>query len=320
MNCPACRREENDRIEEIPVETIWRSYEKELGLRLPKELQKRHTVSEFITLFECRYCHVQYFYPVVPGDSEFYQALSEAPGGQYEKERWEFGLVANELSAGKHVLDLGAGPGWFLEMARARGCKVSAVDHNPVAAASLEGKSIDTYESIASYQAEDRGDPLDVVCAFHLTEHVADVGGLFREVRALLMPGGSFYVSVPNKARANRVSLEPLDVPPHHLTRWSADALRLQAQIHDFDLDYIKFEPPEAGGVRLGIRKRAHTSLRRVLPDTAAWLGARMLGRLMSSDAIVSFVRSSDRFERMRLCGHSMLARYRRTHTTDRKA
>ena len=66
----------------------------------------------------------------------------------------------------------------------------------------------------------------DVVCAFQVLEHVADPLAFIAEAKARLNPGGLLFIGVPNReSYVGRLRDFPLDMPPHHVMRWSRRAL-----------------------------------------------------------------------------------------------
>ncbi len=297
-------------VERISYDVIWASYDDVLGVKFSDSIRSSHSPAEFTVLHECQRCLIQFFDPATPGDPEFYSELSRAPSVPYHDDRWEFAVVAQQLSAGQNVLDIGAGPGWFLDQARLRGCEVRAVEHNPGAIRELETRGIETFKSIDSLRRANV--EIDVVSAFHIIEHVPDVASFFEEAKRVLRPGGAFFVSAPNRARSVMDAFEPLDMPPHHLTRWSTAALQQQAKIHGLDLLSILQEPPDVSALRSGIRTRVDQQLGRVLSGQAAWFFARAAGKLMARNAVVSLTRRNGRYIRYGLFGHSLLARYRK--------
>lgn len=67
-----------------------------------------------------------------------------------------------------------------------------------------------------------------------------------------LAPGGRLYVSAPHRNRTFRDGLEPLDHPPHHVSRWSPHEFQQLADRFRLTLSGVAIEPPEdAAGVML---------------------------------------------------------------------
>lgn len=115
--------------------------------------------------------------------------------------------LCREYVAGKRVLDLACGTGYGTALlagmaARADGIDISAAAvkearrrHKSSGARYHVGNCFDLPFEAASF---------DVVVANEMIEHVDDHDGLIAEVRRVLVPGGLFLVSTPNKSVYNR--------------------------------------------------------------------------------------------------------------------
>jgi SAM-dependent methyltransferase len=85
-----------------------------------------------------------------------------------------------------------------------------------------------------------------VVCAFQVLEHVPDPRAFLASCVYCLKPGGRLILSVP--AEDSFTGLVPnncLNLPPHHLTRWSDKALlalREEFNLHDLQLIPLPLE------------------------------------------------------------------------------
>lgn len=306
--CRNCRWAESQSVDTTSFDDIWDAYERLFRVTLPDHLRATHTPYDRTALYECRRCLVQFFWPAIPGDASFYEEITSAPAIPYVRDRWEFFEVINDLHSDMVVLDVGAGPGWFLELARNRGCEVIAVDHNPSAIDELSAKGIRSFSSLKQVQLGSR--VADVVTAFHMVEHVADVISFIADVKQVLRPEGSFYISVPNRARIGREAFEPLDFPPHHLTRWSVAALRMFGDIHELQLGSIKLEPPDRGVVQAAVRNPAYRVLNAITPEAVAWFTARVVGLVVTRSPIYGAFTRLGGLRRFDLWGHSMLGHY----------
>jgi SAM-dependent methyltransferase len=110
---------------------------------------------------------------------------------------------AARLSKGKRVLDAGCGAGYgSAELAKA----AAAVTGTDVSADAI-GFARENYRlpnlrfvqgSVAALPYADAS--FDLAVAFEVIEHIEDWAGFLREVRRVLVPGGQFIVSTPNKA------------------------------------------------------------------------------------------------------------------------
>lgn len=107
-------------------------------------------------------------------------------------------LVGNE----KAVLEVGAYTGFFSWHLAQRGCRVTAVELDPRAAAKARGRVErmivgDIEEPSVSAQV---AGPFDVILFMHVLEHMIDPWKVLRQARHWLGPGGSIIVLLPNIA------------------------------------------------------------------------------------------------------------------------
>lgn len=161
-----------------------------------------------VSLWQADKSGLQFFHPIVTGDEGLYAQLRRKPWYQ-QPDKWEFREAAAWLAPGDDVLDLGAG-----------------------------GEAFGAFVAPARYTAFDpfAGTPppqgcFDAVCAFQVLEHVADPLAFVTEAKARLKPGGRLFLGVPNReSYLARLRDFPLDLPPHHVTRWSRRALETLAE------------------------------------------------------------------------------------------
>jgi SAM-dependent methyltransferase len=67
----------------------------------------------------------------------------------------------------------------------------------------------------------------DLITMFEVIEHVEEPAKLLREAHSYLRVGGILAVSCPNEARWQPTGRIFVDYPPHHLTRWRPDTMRM---------------------------------------------------------------------------------------------
>jgi SAM-dependent methyltransferase len=124
------------------------------------------------------------------------------------------------------LLDVGCGDGFFIK--QARGCYDAFgidIDREAIKAATHKYGIADVAAtSVEEFARRHPDRRFDTVTLFEVLEHVEDPSGLVRCIRGLLKPGGALVMSVPNRNRkcAHR---DPIDRPPNHLSRWSAQAV-----------------------------------------------------------------------------------------------
>jgi SAM-dependent methyltransferase len=314
MACPLCEEGDGRRLESIPYSSIWSALESRQGVKLEAPIVERHTPAPATELRECSSCGLRYFAPSRPGDADFYAAIGAS--GYYEPDRWEFGVVRASVAASDDVLDIGCGQGDFLRSIKDRPGRTVGVDHNPLAIERLQSLGIEGYAADLAQLANVESESFDVVCAFQILEHVPSADTLVRSALALLRPGGRLLISVPNRDRYMREGLEPLDHPPHHLSRWSERQFTALARRYGLELTGVSFEEPDFAAAEIywfeGMRRRVG----RLLGARAGMLAARAARRYWISPARYEHAAAARHFTSRGICGHTLLAELRRPAST----
>ncbi|MDO9022685.1 MAG: class I SAM-dependent methyltransferase [Deltaproteobacteria bacterium] len=271
--CPACgERERLVVLSETPVDVVWDALEGVLRRVLPPALRARNTPEATLTLRRCDACDLRFFWPLRAGDAEFYASVVDDVG--YRTEKWEFAWVRARTAAGSRALDVGCGHGVFLAGLLRRGDTVFGLEQSDEVAARTAARGIPmSMESIETYARANAG-AYDFASAFHVLEHVTDPPAFVRDVARCVRPGGSVFLSMPNDERTFRPTLEPLDFPPHHLTRWTERALRSLAGRLGLRVVEVGFEPLAHDTARYTLEKRLHAAVRASVPAVGNALGA----------------------------------------------
>lgn len=173
-----------------------------------------------------------FYHPLVAGDAAFYRAMYRrlATSRWIQAYRRECELAAALVPPGARVLDVGAGFGAFgrwLSHARYTGIDLTyeAADADPRAG------GLDIRRQSLEDHAAERPVPYDVVSAFHVVEHVTDPRGFVAGLASLTRPGGQVIIGLPRyPSPMTEIPAFPVNMPPHHLTFWTAPALERLAR------------------------------------------------------------------------------------------
>ena len=92
------------------------------------------------------------------------------------------------------LLDIGAGTGDFLKLAKDNGWEVKGVEPNDGASNLAKQKKLEIYESMDQLS----GQTFDVVTLWHVLEHLPDLEIVIQKIESLVTPGGTLIVAVPN--------------------------------------------------------------------------------------------------------------------------
>lgn len=196
-------------------------------------------------MMHCEACDFLFAFPYVAGDEAFYSILHEQSG--YPTSRWEYRIVADYLAANntiKRVLDVGAGSGSFLALL-GPGFTRFATESTETNRRLLERQGIGTFANFRDFQTRD-GDRADIVTMFQVIEHIADARPFLEETHDSLKPGGIVAISTPDApSQMRKQSLVPeFDVPPNHVSIYSAQSLHSLLKQSGFDPDITLYEPP----------------------------------------------------------------------------
>jgi len=233
MICALCGSKSTRLIQSIPVADIVAVYRRFLNL----DVTAFFSVGTLNYSF-CEQCGLYTFIPATPGDESFYNALQQYDW-YYADEKDEFVSAANWVRQDDRVLEIGCGKGAFVQHIRCASYQGVDLSENAVCMAKNAGVCV-SRSTIEDF-AEGRAGLFDIVCAFQTLEHVIDPGAFLRAATSCLAPGGRLLLSVPSQSTfVGETCNAVLNLPPHHLSRWTDDALRSVGRL--FDLSMISLE------------------------------------------------------------------------------
>ena len=189
-------------------------------------------------LLDCPDCGLGFCSPFKNPGAEYYEhcpdMYSVAVSEDTDPTSFEYdealSLLERSLPRGARVLDAGCGAGGFLHRLREAGFVPSGVDFNSARVKGLSEIGFDVKAGgLPDYAKVTLPSTFDAVTMFEIIEHVDDIPGWLEAAKTVLKPGGIFIVGTPNRRRTfdpfQGPGLADIDNPPHHLTRWSVEAL-----------------------------------------------------------------------------------------------
>lgn len=102
-------------------------------------------------------------------------------------------LINAQSSKGK-LLDIGAGTGDFLVVAKNDGWETTGIEPSAKAKGIAIGKGVSFEESLSSLQDQS----FDVITMWHVLEHVPNLDEYLLELKRLIKPSGTIIIAVPN--------------------------------------------------------------------------------------------------------------------------
>lgn len=242
--CPACAGQRTERLFEIDIDRHHSRYAPNEAA-IHKLRQLLSATSSSYSLRKCNSCGLEYAEPLRAPNAAWYEE-AYAQCDLFPATRWEFGVVLSELNAGDVVLEVGCGPGVFLERCRGSNVAAHGLDLSAKAVAACRAKqlSAEVHDLSMSFCDHVLTSP-HVVAAFHVVEHLDNPELFFRESRNVVATGGRLVVSVPSDRRPARHFGERdlMDEPPHHMSRWSEDAFRALGRRTGWRLRELVYEP-----------------------------------------------------------------------------
>jgi SAM-dependent methyltransferase len=239
--------------------------------RPPRVLNRSHQgykqPGTFVVL-ECSYCDVQFVEPmsVEPGIyDDIYRSAATLPGysryntfaksiaGQAHPLDW---LASQEdmyffirAALRQHrgvrkprVIEVGSGLGYLTYAMHRAGYDACGLELSSVAVDQANTRFGDLYRvgDVTDLPADLEGSA-DIVVMVELIEHVTDPVGVLGGIRRLLRPGGSAFITTPNKSYYPNGAYWQTENPPVHLWWFSEGTMRRMAEKVDMDIDLFDF-------------------------------------------------------------------------------
>ncbi len=248
--CPITGDRNTRLLQSWTAAEINRLWSEDIGIDTTANFDDATTLS----LWHAQKSDLQFFHPIVTGDERFYEQLHKK-NWYFQPNKWEFHEASRHIAPSHLVLDLGAGRQPFRSY-------VAPGRYN-----AIDAQIGETETAHAKY---------DVVCAFQVLEHVADPLEFVTIIKSWLKPGGLIFIGVPNReSYLKDLQSFPLELTPHHVTRWSQVSLAALASATGLQIEEISQSPLESWEVALYWMTR----LERVLPHPAKgryWMSRRI--------------------------------------------
>ena len=216
-------------------------------------------------VIDCQTCGFRHIDPLFTTEqlrqfyqNEFYE--SERPDYfermEADREWWmlRYGHYFELLEAhtlGRRLLDIGSGPGYFLDAGQARGWQVQGFEPSRAAADYTRARGLTVVNDFFSAAKAKELGPFDAVSMSMVLEHVRDPIGLIEEARSLLVPGGLLFVASPNDFNPlqmvlwKKMGFQPWWVnPKHHLNYFDTQSARSFLQARRFQVLHLETSYP----------------------------------------------------------------------------
>ncbi len=142
---------------------------------------------------------------------------------------------------GRHLLDIGSGPGYFLDAGKKRGWKVLGFEPSSSAARYSAKRGLTIINDMFSLEKAAAYGPFDAVMISLVFEHVPDPIRLIEEVKRVLAPDGLLCIIAPNDYNPlQKLLVEKHGFKPwwlalkHHLNYFTVESLTELLRTHGF--------------------------------------------------------------------------------------
>lgn len=196
-------------------------------------------------------------------------------------------LVRKEVESG-HIMDIGAGTGYFLNEMKQHGWEVTGTEQSPEArefAMKEFGLTVHPPEELFRLRKES----FDVITLWHVLEHIHDLNENMKVYFRLLKPEGRLIIAVPNytsfDARHYRESWAAWDVP-RHVWHFSPEHMKDLGKKHGFRIHRMKSMPFDSFYVSIlseKYRKSSMAIIKGIIYGKISWLYSLLSTRKGSS-------------------------------------
>lgn len=241
--CPLCESKNVTCLEIIQTSDLLSMYNN----WLKDDISAEFGAIKEIGFYRCNDSDLRFFSPLICGSESFYEKLQQF-SWYYMDEKEEYDYAATFIRDGDDVLEIGCGKGAFSEKINCN--SYLGLEFSQRAMAEANKRGIRVVNQMIQEHACQHREVYDVVCAFQVLEHVNDLNSFIQSSLLCLKPGGFLVYSVPSYDSFVRYSENGLlDMPPHHVTKWSDQALLNVARI--FNLDVVALEHEQLSDIHI---------------------------------------------------------------------
>lgn len=199
--------------------------------------------SDKVHLYQCNQTKLFFFEPIsCAGSSWLYEQLQKFDWF-YMPYKWEHQIALQDLKNCHNVLEVGCAYGSFIEKGIEAGLKIQGIELNKAAARTAQSRSLPVKNIDLQEYALLNPESLDAVCSFQVLEHIPNPKSFIKSSIQALKHGGKLIFCVPNAESFLKYQYNLLDMPPHHMTRWSEAVFIALERLFPIKLERVVKEP-----------------------------------------------------------------------------
>jgi 2-polyprenyl-3-methyl-5-hydroxy-6-metoxy-1,4-benzoquinol methylase len=216
-------------------------------------------------IYCCSGCSVRYSGSIPVNSKDIYSDQAYLPAmlksykknERYRKERFgkeRLALIRAHLPGKRNpkLLDIGCGTGWFLDLAREHGYKISGQEFGEELTRWVS-KRLGVRIFDCAPEKIDLPGYFDVITMFDLLEHIRDPLGMIMATKRMLAPGGILVIFTPNfDSVSNCIMREAsnLIAPAEHLFYFTKDAVNILAERSKMEIAYYTTKGIDLGDMK----------------------------------------------------------------------
>lgn len=296
--CPLCRSNQIKIVESLSADRLNRAWARSYGILAGLNC----TTLNYIV---CEKCSLRFFDPAAAGDEKLYVQLQQNDW-YYSTEKPEYEIARSMLPTSGRVLEVGSGKAAFA--AHVGELQYTGLEFNDAAIARASEQGIRLIKQTIQAHAAAHTATYEAIVSFQVLEHVTDIYGFVAACVEALAPGGTLVLAVPDHEGLCGIAQNNiLDMPPHHMSHWSASTLQHLAELFGLQTAKIVHEPVSAQHIEWAALAVEERALRRRLGLRNTLFDDSFAGRLVGKFAAF---RSAGRPAPDGLDGHTILASY----------
>jgi 2-polyprenyl-3-methyl-5-hydroxy-6-metoxy-1,4-benzoquinol methylase len=249
IKCPVCFESDYTMLQSINMQlqhSLYCPENETIQKKLTQLVYDNASTNEY-QMLKCNNCSLEFSNPMKsPGEDWYILAYNSL--NLYPSERWEFQYLINKLQSKDTLAEIGCGSGAFLK--KCQEWNIDAYGFDLSSQAVEECRRNGLYASVIDLELLNIPKKVqnlerNVFCSFHTLEHLERPERLFQIAHKFSTKSTTLWVSIPSNKRPTRFfgETEFLDLPPHHLTRWTPKSLELIARNNGWNLCKIIYEP-----------------------------------------------------------------------------
>ncbi|HIK55440.1 MAG TPA: class I SAM-dependent methyltransferase [Synechococcales cyanobacterium M55_K2018_004] len=238
VKCPVCLSTHTHTHTEVDTAQLAALYSEEVRIDVAPYFSGKIK----LTMRLCSDCDLRFFEPMFPGDELFYEHLQQFDW-YYRDDKTEYEFAKNYIGERAKVLDVGCGRGAFRAWLP-ESISYTGLEFNDRAIEKANFKRLNVIKQSVQVHADLCPSTYDVVCSFQVLEHVTEPEAFVKGCIKALKSGGVLILSVPAEDSFLQFAVNNcLNMPPHHVTRWTDLALKNLAQRENLSIINLWHEP-----------------------------------------------------------------------------